>query len=84
MLPRDRFERFEMTTTAIAITQDASLIDLIDSIVRAVDLDRRAEIDRLREALEPFDAVALFNDELRLNGSRSTDTEAMCFCEVWL
>lgn len=73
-----------MTTIALAVVPDSALVDLIDCLVGAVDLDRVAEIHRLREALEAFDAVALFNDELPINGSSSTDIDASCLCEVWL
>ncbi len=73
-----------MSTTELAIVREPIMVDLIDSIVAAVDLDRTADIERLREALAPFDAAGLFNEELRLNGSRSTDIDATCFCEVWL
>lgn len=72
-----------MTTTLTARLQDPTLIDLVDSLVEAIDTDRREAIARLREALAPFGAAALFDDELRLNGASSTDG-SICVCEGWL
>jgi len=60
-------------------TCDTDLFELVDALVAAVDLDRGEEIDRLREALEPFSAVQLFNDELRLNGASSNESQPCGF-----
>lgn len=73
-----------MTATSKLLTQDPYLIDLVDSVVAAVDLDRVTEIGRLREALQLFGASGLFDDELRLNGTRSTAIDQPCFCNAWL
>ena len=68
----------------LARIQDPTLLNLVDSLVASIDLGRNDELDRLREALEPFGAVQLFNDELRINGVRSSDLHDECHCEVWL
>lgn len=74
-----------MTSSALlAQLQDPTLIDLVDALVEAIDLDRTDAVNRLREALEPFAATGLLNDELRLNGIRSSDHDHRCLCEVWL
>lgn len=72
-----------MTAATFTRIQDPTLIDLVDSLVAAVDTDRSEEVARLREALEPFGAAGLFGDELRLNGAPSTEC-SLCVCEVWL
>ncbi len=59
---------------------DQALVDLVDAVVAAVDIDRCDEINRLREALEPFGGAWLFDDELRLNG-RSTESHWCCLGE---
>jgi hypothetical protein len=63
---------------------DPLVVDLVDSVVAAIDIDRTAEVYRVRDALRVLDAVGLFDDELRLNGTSSTDHEHPCICEVWL
>ncbi len=72
-----------MTAIILARIQDPALVDLVDSLVAAVDTDRNEEVERLREALEPFGAAGLFGDELRLNGAPSTECGS-CVCEGWL
>lgn len=62
---------------------DPTLVELVDSLVQAVDANRADAIDRLREALEPLGATGLFNDELRLNGWPSNSCE-LCTIEGWL
>jgi len=59
---------------------DFELIDLVDAIVAAVDIDRTDEVTQLRQALDPFGAVYLFDAELRLNGTNSND-HWCCFGE---
>jgi len=54
------------------------LVDLVDALVEAVDLNRWAEIDRLRAALEPLGLAAMFDAELRLNGIASGDEWCIC------
>lgn len=70
-------------TERLTRIQDPTLIDLIDSLVAAVDTNRFEEIDRLREALEPFGGSRLFDDELRLNGEAS-GYGGLCICQGWL
>ncbi|MGH1488195.1 MAG: hypothetical protein ACRBK7_02185 [Acidimicrobiales bacterium] len=72
-------QTLETATTA----DQLELVDLVDALVQAIDLDRTEEVDRIREALEPFGAVDMFNDELRLNGSPSSEC-GPCECGVWL
>lgn len=60
-------ERIAMSRTHVR-THDAELIELVDSLVAAVAVNRPSEIDRLRNALESFGAVGLFDAELRLSG----------------
>ncbi|MEM9655650.1 MAG: hypothetical protein AAGA65_26425 [Actinomycetota bacterium] len=50
------------------------LVELVDALVVAVDLDRASEVDRVTRALEPFGASRLFTDELRLNGTPSSES----------
>jgi hypothetical protein len=57
---------------------DPTLVDLVDALVEAVDLNRFHEIDRLRSALEPYGASTLFDSELRLRGT--TSVEDWCIC----
>jgi len=57
---------------------DRDVAELVDALVEAVDLDRWAEIDRLRTALEPFRATAMFDAELRLNGTTSDGEWCIC------
>ncbi|MEM9654344.1 MAG: hypothetical protein AAGA65_19780 [Actinomycetota bacterium] len=57
---------------------DFALVDLVDALVAAVDTRRFREVDQLRFALEPFGGAALFDAELRLNGSASTDEWCIC------
>lgn len=61
---------------------DPDLVELIDAVVSAVDTDRSWEVERVAAALEPFGGGALFGDELRLNGTGST--ECPCRAEGWL
>jgi hypothetical protein len=56
------------------------LIDLVDAIVAAVDIDRSDEVTQLRQALDPFGAVYLSDAELRLNGTASNE-HWCCFGE---
>lgn len=56
-----------MTATMTTRVQDPTLVDLVDALVATVDANRVHELDRLREALEPFGAAGMFNAELRLN-----------------
>ena len=62
---------------------DAALTALVDSLVQAVDMNRDYEVNRLRNALEPFGATALFDAELRLNGIASLDEWCICGGEVF-
>ena len=64
--------------TTAQTDSDRRLVDLVDALVEAVDLNRDLEVDRVRDALEPFGAAALFDAELRLNGSASTDGWCIC------
>lgn len=57
---------------------DQELTDLVDALVEAIDTNRFHEIDRVRTALEPFGASALFDAELRLSGTASI--EEWCIC----
>jgi hypothetical protein len=59
-------------------SHDVALVDLVDALVAAIDLRRTREIDQLRFALEPFGGAALFDAELRLNGSASVDESCIC------
>ena len=52
---------------------DLDTQELIDAIAAAVDLSRFDEINRLRNALEPFGASRLLDPELRLNGYASSE-----------
>ena len=54
------------------------LVELVDALVEAVDLNRWAEIDRLRAALEPLGVAPMFDAELRLNGIASGDEWCIC------
>jgi hypothetical protein len=54
------------------------LVELVDALVEAVDLNRWTEIDRLRLALEPFGVVPMFDAELRLNGLPSDNEGCIC------
>ena len=62
----------------ISAAEDQDLAELVDALVEAVDVNRWVEIDRLRSALEPFRASALFDAELRLNGTASADEDCIC------
>lgn len=62
---------------------DSALVELIDALVEAVDLNRSWEVDRLRNALEPFGACVLFDSELRLRGTASPVEGCICGGEVW-
>ena len=62
---------------------DQALTELVDALVEAADLGRWIEIDRLRSALEPFGALAMFDAELRLNGTSSLGEGCICGGE-WL
>jgi hypothetical protein len=53
--------------------------EIVDSIVGAVDLNRTAEIERPRLALEAIGLDALFQSELRLTGVPS-----ICDGECWV
>lgn len=64
--------------TAATRAVDQQLTDLVDALVEAIDAHRWAEIDRVRCALEPFGAAALFDAELRLNGTASIDEWCIC------
>lgn len=57
---------------------DAALVELIDAMVEAVDINRTAEIDRLRSALEPFGGNDLFITELRLSGTPTSYEGCIC------
>ncbi len=57
---------------------DQDLGELVDALVEAVDIERTSEIDRVRNALEPFGGAALFAAELRLSG-RPSEYEG-CIC----
>jgi hypothetical protein len=57
---------------------DPCLADLVDALVEAIDINRHHEINRVRSALEPFGGTALFDAELRLNGSASVDEWCIC------
>lgn len=57
---------------------DPQLTNLVDALVEAIDINRHHEVDRVRSALEPFGGIALFDAELRLNGSASV--EEWCIC----
>ncbi len=61
---------------------DPQLLDLVDALVEAIDINRMSETQRVRSALEPFGATALFDAELRLNGAPSTDEWCICGGEV--
>ncbi len=58
--------------------RDRDVAELVDALVQAVDLNRWADIERIRIALEPFRAVAMFDAELRLNGIASPDERCIC------
>lgn len=49
------------------------LVELVDALVVAIDLDRASEVDRVARALEPLGASRRFADELRLNGTSSSE-----------
>lgn len=57
---------------------DHQITDLVDALVEAIDMNRYAEIDRVRTALEPFGGGVLFDAELRLNGVASVDEWCIC------
>ncbi len=57
---------------------DPELLDLVDALVEAIDINRAHETDRLRSALEPFGATKLFEAELRLNGTPSVIEWCIC------
>ena len=63
-----------MAETTAPTACDRRMVDLIDAVVLAIDTDRYAEVARVRSVLEPFDAAAMFDAELRLNGTPSTDS----------
>lgn len=67
---------------AIVALADHDLTELVDALVEAIDLNRWLEIDRVRSALEPFGATALFDAELRLNAIPSTVEGCICGGEV--
>jgi len=57
---------------------DREIAELVDAIVQAVDVDRSAEVDRLRAALEPFGGSELYAAEIRLCGQPSIDEWCIC------
>jgi DNA-binding GntR family transcriptional regulator len=59
---------------------DPQLVELVDALVAAIDSDRTEEVNRVRSALEPFGATRLFDAELRLNGTPTTE-HVCCFGE---
>ncbi len=61
---------------------DPELLDLVDALVEAIDINRCLETERVRSALEPFGGAALFAAELRLNGAPSVDEDCICGGEV--
>ena len=61
---------------------DPQLVDLVDALVEAIDLNRHHETQRVRSALEPFGASELFDVEMRLNGVPSVDECCICGGEV--
>jgi hypothetical protein len=65
-----------------ASSEDPDLLELIDALVSAVDIDRSWEVERVAAALEPFGGATLFSGELRLNGAGSS--ECPCRAEGWL
>jgi hypothetical protein len=56
------------------------LVELVDAIVAAVDLDRAEEVRRVSAALDHLGLVDSFNDELRLSGVPSTTWQRCEFC----
>ncbi len=68
-----------MATMNSAISAiDYQVADLVDALVEAIDIHRWTEVDRVRAALEPFGGTALFDAELRLNGTASIDEWCIC------
>ena len=65
------------------LVSERAMVELVDALVEAVDLNRWAEIDRLRVALEPFGVVAMFDAELRINGIASGNEWCFCSGEEW-
>ena len=59
---------------SFAVERSTDLIHLVDALVEAVDTDREDAVERVRSALEPFGASAMFATELRLNGQSSEQT----------
>lgn len=63
---------------------DQDLVELVDAVVSAVDVARWDEVQRVREAFEPFDGADLFQAELRLNGRASSELPCMvCGFDQW-
>ena len=58
-----------------AARMDRELTELVDAIVEVAD--RARDMGRLRLALEPFGGSALFDAEIRLNG---TTSDGFCVC----
>lgn len=44
---------------------DPDLVELVDAVVAVIDTDQSDEVQRLREAFEPFGGTALLDTELR-------------------
>lgn len=52
---------------------DPILVELVDAVAAAVDVDRFDEVHRVRAALAAFGGGVLFDAELRLTGQPSTE-----------
>ncbi|MGB5756846.1 MAG: hypothetical protein WBM50_08030 [Acidimicrobiales bacterium] len=65
----------------VPVTLDPSdLVELVDAIVAAVDLDRADEINRVGAALDQLGLADSFADELRLSGVPSTTWQRCEYC----
>jgi hypothetical protein len=58
------------------------LVELVDAVAAAIDLERTWEIERVTAAFESLGLGAIFTSELRLTGQRSKPCP--CGSEGWL
>jgi len=73
--------RPKLTVDLVPMAFDRSrLVELVDAIAAAVDLDRTDEIRRVDAALDHLGLSEWFNDELRLSGVPSTTWQRCEFC----
>jgi hypothetical protein len=67
----------------LLVVTGRAVVDLVDVVVAAVDVDRVEELARLRGVLAAFGGAALFDAELRLNGTTRAESGCECCGEGW-